>query len=90
MGTHTARLDVGGESLATRIARLLDPLFAELLLVGGEPPGAAPGRRVPDPPGPRCALRGLVGALEAATAGRMHLAAGAGRLDARRLRSLQR
>ena len=31
----------------------------------------APGRRIADPSGPRCALRGLVGALEAATCPRV-------------------
>lgn len=59
-----AHLAVGGVACATRIARELDPLFEDLLLVGGDPPGDAPGRRVPDRPGPACALRGLVTALE--------------------------
>ena len=48
--------------MATRLARI----FEEVLLVGGEPPDDTPGRRVPDPPGPACALRGVLGALEAA------------------------
>lgn len=71
MGRDKARLDAGGVPLATRLARRLDALFDEVLLVGGEPPADAPGRRVPDPDGPRCALRGLVGALAAARAPRV-------------------
>lgn len=71
MGRDKAHLDWQGEAWSTRAARLLDTLFEETLLVGGEPEQAAPGRRVQDPPGPRCALRGLVGALEAATAERV-------------------
>jgi molybdopterin-guanine dinucleotide biosynthesis protein A len=66
MGRDKARLEVGGLAGATRAARLLEPLVGELLLVGGSPPEEAPGRRVPDPTGPACALRGLVGGLEAA------------------------
>ncbi len=46
---------------------MLDSLFIETLLVGGDPEADAPGRRVADPAGQACALRGLVGALEAAT-----------------------
>jgi molybdopterin-guanine dinucleotide biosynthesis protein A len=64
-------LPVAGVAAATRAARLLDSLFEEVLIVGGDPPADAPGRRVPDPEGPRCALRGLVGALEAARAERV-------------------
>jgi molybdopterin-guanine dinucleotide biosynthesis protein A len=52
-------------------ARLLDALFEEVLVVGGEGPPEAPGRRAPDPPGPRCALRGLVGALAGASGERV-------------------
>jgi molybdopterin-guanine dinucleotide biosynthesis protein A len=66
MGQDKSRLQAGGLPLATRIARLLADLFEEVLLVGGEPPADAPGRRLPDPEGPRCALRGLVAALAAA------------------------
>ncbi|MEZ4354773.1 MAG: molybdenum cofactor guanylyltransferase [Myxococcota bacterium] len=66
MGRDKARLVWRGEALAVRAARLLDALFEETLLVGGTPPEQAPGRRVADPEGPACALRGLVGALEAA------------------------
>jgi len=56
---------------ATRAAHLLDSRFEEVRLVGGELPADAPGRRVRDPDGPRCALRGLVGALDAARAERV-------------------
>ncbi|MBW2420717.1 MAG: NTP transferase domain-containing protein [Deltaproteobacteria bacterium] len=63
MGRDKSLLEAGGLPLATRIAGLLADLFEEVLLVGGEAPGDAPGRRVEDPAGPRCALRGLVAAL---------------------------
>jgi molybdopterin-guanine dinucleotide biosynthesis protein A len=66
MGRDKARLRIGDESVAARLARLLAGLFEEVLLVGGDPPADAPGRRVPDREGPRSALRGLVSALEAA------------------------
>lgn len=66
MGRDKARLESGGVSLATRTARLLAEHFEDVLLVGGQPPVDAPGRRVHDPEGPRSALRGLVGALAAA------------------------
>jgi molybdopterin-guanine dinucleotide biosynthesis protein A len=71
MGSDKARLAIGGRPGATRLAQLLEPLFEELLLVGGDPPPEAPGRRVSDPEGPVCALRGLVAALEAARAPRV-------------------
>jgi len=71
MGRDKAHLEWRGEKFSTRAARLLAGLFCETLLVGGEPEPAAPGRRVSDPKGPGCALRGLVGALEAATAPRV-------------------
>ncbi len=71
MGRDKAWLELGGEPLATRLARRLLPLCAEVLLVGGRPPPSAPGRRVADPPGPRCALRGLVAALGAAETARV-------------------
>jgi molybdopterin-guanine dinucleotide biosynthesis protein A len=70
MGRDKARLTLGGVAVATRLATMLEDLFEEVLLVGGDPPPDAPGRRVPDPAGPRCALRGLVGALEAASTDR--------------------
>jgi FdhD protein len=75
MGSDKARLPLAGEAAATRVARLLSHLFAEVLLVGGDPPTEAPGRSVPDPPGPRCALRGVVGALEASASERVLLVA---------------
>jgi molybdopterin-guanine dinucleotide biosynthesis protein A len=71
MGRDKSRLEVGGVALATRTARLLDALFEDLVLVGGSPPAEAPGRRVPDPEGPVCALRGMAAALEAARAPRV-------------------
>jgi len=71
MGEDKARLPLHGQTLAARSATLLASLFEEVLLVGGEPPSGAPGRAVADPPGPRCALRGLVAALEAASAPRV-------------------
>jgi molybdopterin-guanine dinucleotide biosynthesis protein A len=71
MGADKAQLALGGEPLATRLARLLATLCEDVLLVGGAPPESAPGRRVADPDAPRSALRGLVGALEAASAERV-------------------
>ena len=75
MGRDKARLELAGVANATRLAALLDGLFAEVLLVGGEPPADAPGRRVPDVDGPRCALRGVVSALAFARAERVLLLA---------------
>lgn len=71
MGRDKARLELGGVMGATRAARLLGSLFEEVLLVGGDAPEEAPGNRVPDVEGPASALRGLVGALEAARAPRV-------------------
>jgi molybdopterin-guanine dinucleotide biosynthesis protein A len=71
MGRDKARLEWQGEAWSTRTARMLARLFAETLLVGGEPEPDAPGQRVPDRDGPACALRGLVGALDAATSERV-------------------
>ena len=68
MGEDKAHLRIGGIACATRVATLLDRLFEEVTLVGGSPPASAPGRRVPDPKGPSCALRGLVAALDASEA----------------------
>jgi molybdopterin-guanine dinucleotide biosynthesis protein A len=67
MGRDKARLPLQGVSAAVHLASMLADLFEEVLLVGGDPPGGATGRPVPDPEGPRCALRGLVAALEAAS-----------------------
>ena len=75
MGRDKAHLESGGETWSTRAARLLAGLFAETLLVGGDPEEVAPGRRIPDPTGPTCALRGLAGALLAATAPRVLIVA---------------
>ncbi len=75
MGSDKATLTVAGVPGATRVARLLASLFEEVLLVGGSPPPDAPGRFVPDVEGPRCALRGLVGALAASDAPRVLVAA---------------
>lgn len=66
MGRDKARLLLGGAPAASRLARGLAMLFEDVMLVGGDPPADAPGRRVPDPPGPPGALRGLVGAFDAA------------------------
>jgi molybdopterin-guanine dinucleotide biosynthesis protein A len=71
MGRDKGRMLVGGVPAATRTAALLGALFEEILLVGGAPPEDAVGRRVPDPEGPRCALRGLVAALGAARSERV-------------------
>jgi molybdopterin-guanine dinucleotide biosynthesis protein A len=71
MGRDKAHLDWHGRSWSTRTALLLDRLFEETLLVGGEPEVEAPGRRIADPEGPACALRGLVAALDAASAERV-------------------
>ena len=71
MGEDKSRLTFGGTALATRIAGSLAGLFEDVMLVGGDPPPEAPGRRVPDGDGPPCALRGLVAALEAAKTERL-------------------
>ena len=71
MGSDKAQLEWQGDAWSTRIARLLDRLFGETLLIGGNPAPDAPGRRVDDLPGPACALRGLVTALEAASSERV-------------------
>ena len=71
MGRDKAHLPVGGVASATRVAARLAALCEDVVLVGGDPPAEASGRRAPDVPGPRCALRGLVGALEACRAERV-------------------
>ncbi len=67
MGSDKARLELRGQPAAIQLARLLDGFCAEVLLVGGDAPACGPGRRIVDPPGPASPLRGLVGALRAAT-----------------------
>jgi len=66
MGQDKARAEFAGVACTTRAARLLSQLFEEVMIVGGDPPADAPGRRVSDPEGTQCSLRGLVGALQAA------------------------
>jgi molybdopterin-guanine dinucleotide biosynthesis protein A len=71
MGEDKAHLEIDGAPAAVRLASLLATLFEEVLLVGGEPPPEAAGRRVADGDGPRSALRGMVAALEAARSERV-------------------
>jgi len=71
MGRDESTLMLAGVPAATRASRLLADLFEEVVLVGGDPPEDALGRRVPDVDGPRCALRGVVSALEVASADRV-------------------
>lgn len=71
MGEDKARRLFDGVAAATRASRLLASLFEDVLLVGGDPPADAVGRRIGDGAGPRCALRGLVAALDAARAERV-------------------
>jgi molybdopterin-guanine dinucleotide biosynthesis protein A len=71
MGSDKAHMEIDGEAAAVRLSRRLGTLFEEVLLVGGDPPAAARGRRVADPEGPRSALRGLVAALDAARSERV-------------------
>ena len=71
MGSDKAGLAIGGVASATRVARCLALLCEDVVLVGGDPPADAPGRRAPDGDGPRSALRGLVAALEATRAERV-------------------
>jgi len=66
LGRDKSHVPLAGVPAATRLASRLARVFEDVLLVGGEPPDDTPGRRVPDPPGPACALRGVLGALEAA------------------------
>ena len=66
LGRDKSRVELDGVASSTRIARLLAGLFDEVMLVGGDPPADAPGRRVRDVEGTRCGLRGLVSALDAA------------------------
>jgi molybdopterin-guanine dinucleotide biosynthesis protein A len=75
MGRDKAHIPLAGIPLAVRVASCLEPLVGDLVLVGGDPPEEAPGRRVPDVDATRCALRGLVGALEATDTARVLVAA---------------
>ena len=80
MGRDKAHIEMGGVAMATRLAELLSSMCEDVILVGGNPPEEAPGRRVSDPEmegeQERSSLRGIVGALEAARAERVLLAAG--------------
>lgn len=66
LGRDKTRVPLAGVPAATLLASRLARIFEDVLLVGGDPPADTPGRRVPDPPGPACALRGVLGALQAA------------------------
>jgi len=66
MGRDKARVELDGVPAATRISQLLAELFEDVLIVGGNPPASARGRRVADVEGPQCALRGVASALAAA------------------------
>lgn len=63
MGSDKAHVVLDDAPIATRLSKMLGDLFGDVLLVGGDPPQGAYGRRVRDVDGPRCALRGLVSAL---------------------------
>ena len=71
MGGDKASRRFAGEPAATRASRLLASLFADVLLVGSDPPEGAVGRVVGDGDGERCALRGVVAALAEAHAERV-------------------
>jgi molybdopterin-guanine dinucleotide biosynthesis protein A len=71
MGSDKAQRRFAGVPGATRASRLLAAHFEDVLLVGGDPPADAAGRRVADVDGPACALRGIVAALDAAHAERV-------------------
>jgi molybdopterin-guanine dinucleotide biosynthesis protein A len=71
MGSDKSQRAFAGVPAATRISRLLAAHFEDVLLVGGDPPADAVGRRVLDVEGPRCALRGVVTSLAAARAERV-------------------
>jgi len=75
MGSDKAQRPFCGVASATRTSRLLATLFEDVMLVGGQAPTDAVGRRIEDAPGPRSALRGLVAALEASHAERVLIVA---------------
>ena len=71
MGRDKAHVELDGVPAATRLSQLLGDLFEDVLIVGGDPPASARGRRVADAEGPQCALRGIASALAAAEAERV-------------------
>jgi hypothetical protein len=73
LGEPSQSVGSGGEGSndLEHAARLLADVFEEAWLIGGVPSASLPGRRVAEPPGPPGALRGLAGALAAATAERV-------------------
>jgi molybdopterin-guanine dinucleotide biosynthesis protein A len=71
MGEDKGRRLFAGVAAATRASRLLATLCEDVLLVGGDPPADAVGRRIADGEGPGCALRGLFAALAGARAERV-------------------
>ena len=75
MGNDKAQRLFGGIASAARTSRLLATLFEDVMLVGGAAPADAIGRRIEDVAGPRCALRGIVAALEASHAERVLIVA---------------
>jgi molybdopterin-guanine dinucleotide biosynthesis protein A len=71
LGSVAGALRWQGCSQPSATARLLDGLFEEVLLVGGRPTVAVPGRRLPQPEGPDAGLRALEAALAATDAERV-------------------
>ena len=59
MGRDKARLPIAGVASLERVAEALSEVCETLYLIGGDPPEGARGHRIPDPEGPRCALRGV-------------------------------
>ncbi len=75
MGSDKAQRPFGGVAAATRTSQLLATLFDDVMLVGGDAPADAIGRRIDDVAGPRCALRGIIAALGASRAERVLIVA---------------
>jgi len=78
MGQSKALLELDGQPMASRAATLLDVLFDDVLVVGGNGPLGGVGRWIPDvgeSDEPRSALRGIVTALEAAHTDRVVIVA---------------
>ena len=72
MGADKAALEVAGEAAAAARRAARSPRSSRRCSSSAASRRPErPGRRVADPAGPRCALRGLVGALEAARAPRV-------------------